>query len=65
MEDYVKRMLDEAEQLEDKVTKLSKFFSTTIYGGLPENKKNLMKQQESHMRNYLNVLKERIELEKK
>ena len=66
MNEYIQRMLDEGIQLQNRVDKLEKFIRLNpIYQGLGEEKRELMKKQLLHMRGYLNVLTQRIQLEDK
>ena len=60
---YIARMVNEREELNDKAEKLNKFFSSTIFNGLPDNKKVLMERQYKLMAEYVEVLDERIKLE--
>lgn len=60
---YIARMVNEREELNDKAEKLNKFFSSTIFNGLPDNKKVLMERQYKLMTEYVEVLDERIKLE--
>jgi len=60
---YVGRMVNECEELKDKIEKLNMFFSTPIFKGLPDRKKVLMESQYSLMIEYVEVLEERIKLE--
>lgn len=60
---YIARMVNEREELNDKVEKLNKFFSSTIFNSLPDNKKVLMERQYKLMAEYVEVLDERIKLE--
>ena len=60
---YIARMVNEREELNDKAEKLNKFFSSTIFNGLPDSKKVLMERQYKLMAEYVEVLDERIKLE--
>jgi len=60
---YIDRMVNECEELKDKIEKLNRFFSTPIFNGLPERKKVLMESQHGLMIEYVEVLEERIKLE--
>jgi hypothetical protein len=60
---YIARMVNEREELSDKAEKLNKFFSSSIFNGLPDNKKELMERQYKLMVEYVEVLDERVKLE--
>ena len=61
--DYRDRMKAEHYELNERVNKLGSFFQTAIFGNLPDEKKELMRQQQEAMRKYLDVLGKRCALE--
>jgi hypothetical protein len=50
-------------ELNERANKLSSFFQTATFGNLPDEKKELMRQQHEAMRKYLDVLGKRCALE--
>lgn len=64
MEDYIKRMIDEFNQLEEKASKLNLFIETNdIFKTLSKEKQDLMRLQLQGMRVYEYALNKRIALE--
>ena len=61
--DYRDRMKAEHYELNERVNKLGSFFQTATFGNLPDEKKELMRQQHEAMRKYLDVLGKRCALE--
>ena len=61
--DYRDRMRSEHYELNERANKLSSFFQTATFGNLPDEKKELMRQQHEAMRKYLDVLGKRCALE--
>jgi len=62
---YVDRMKEELEQLEERISKLASFiYSNREFKKLKDIKKDLMKTQLSIMEEYANILQERLEEEK-
>ena len=61
--DYRDRMRSEHYELNERANKLSSFFQTAIFGNLPDEKKELMREQLRAMREYLGILGKRCELE--
>ena len=61
--DYRDRMRSEHYELNERANKLSSFFQTAIFGNLPDEKKELMREQLRVMREYLGILGKRCELE--
>lgn len=57
---HVQRMIEEGEQLADRVEKLGKFLVGPIYSTLPEEEQTLMSAQCGAMTAYLQVLTLRI-----
>ena len=64
MKNYVERMVVELNELSDRVEKLTKFFHTETFMGLPSKKRELMERQFKAMVEYKEVLAERLEIEK-
>ena len=62
-QDYQDRMKMEHYELNERANKLSSFFQTAIFGNLPDEKKELMREQLRVMREYLGILGKRCELE--
>jgi hypothetical protein len=60
MEDFQKRVVAEKEELDSKIEKLSTFIHGPIYAKLPEDERMRMMRQFCHMKDYSNVLGERI-----
>lgn len=61
--DYKDRMKAEHYELNERANKLSSFFQTAVFGNLPDEKKELMREQLRAMREYLGILGKRCELE--
>ena len=61
--DYKDRMRVEYYDLNERWNKLGAFFQTAIFGNLPDEKKELMREQLRVMREYLGILGKRCELE--
>lgn len=65
MEDFVKRLTTEEAELADKLIKLNTFIlGNPTYEELSEYKKTLLWRQERIMKEYLEILRQRITLEK-
>ncbi|MDN5449599.1 MAG: hypothetical protein L0G06_01750 [Enterobacterales bacterium] len=61
MEPHQQRVVDEANGLEDKLTKLSAFIeSSPVFAGLDSMQQDLLKAQAGAMSAYLQILKLRI-----
>ena len=61
MEPHQQRVVDEANELEDKLTKLSAFIeSSPVFAGLDSMQQDLLKAQAGVMSAYLQILKLRI-----
>lgn len=58
---HVQRMVEERDQLEDRLTKLTAFFDTDTFVGLDEHDRVLMQSQASLMTAYRDILNARIE----
>ena len=56
------RLLEEREQLNEKVTKLLEFMSTDAFTKIDEKQQRLLEEQHPLMSGYLSVLDERIAL---
>lgn len=63
MLDYVKRMIQEKEDLEGKIRKMQKILDGNPFG-MTEEEKNLLETQVGYMTQYLYVLEKRIEIAK-
>lgn len=63
MKDYLRRMLDERNELATRSEKLEAFISSKEFQSLTNAKQSLMKAQASTMHAYLVILDERINLE--
>lgn len=64
MEPYVKRMIEESEQLNERIGKLRKFIEASeYYSMLPYTKQFLMWRQLRLMIRYERILRKRINLE--
>ena len=61
--DYKDRMALEHYELNERFNKLGGFFQTSAFGNLPDEKKELLRQQHEAMHTYLEVLRKRCELE--
>ena len=61
MQPHEKRVVDERNDLSDKLSKLAAFFVTDTFLGLPEADRILLVTQEEQMTCYLNTLGRRIE----
>ena len=61
MQPHEQRVVDERDELTDKLTKLGAFFHTEVFEGLPEAERILLVTQEDYMQGYLNTLNRRIE----
>lgn len=54
------RVVTERDELADKLTKLNDFIGGTTYDGLDVNERNRLCRQAAIMKDYLDVLNERI-----
>ncbi|MDO4782549.1 MAG: hypothetical protein Q4A09_04935 [Capnocytophaga felis] len=64
MTDYRKRLLEEKEQLQERLQKLNSFIKTSsVFKGLSPLKQYLLKRQSAEMDMYLNTLSVRIDIE--
>lgn len=57
---HQQRVVDEKTELDDRRTKLSAFYSTPIFHGLPESEQTRLLRQGVAMRSYSEILSERI-----
>ena len=62
MEDFVKRMIAEKEELKERVDLLNKFMDTDIYKKLSDYERELLNNQLAAMEEYLRILSCRIGL---
>lgn len=63
MAPHIERMKEEMDQLAGRVSKLSAFIaSSPIFGQLPSDEKQLMREQREHMLAYLDTLETRFDL---
>lgn len=60
MKPHEERVVQEREELQDKLDKLSAFFDSKIYDMLSQDKRNRLLRQHGHMSDYRDVLDERI-----
>ena len=65
MEAFVERMIVEKDELQDKVTKLENFVNGEKFKELKGLEQVYLKEQLTHMRAYLSVLRQRINFYKK
>ena len=61
--DYKDRMVAECFELNERLNKLGGFFQTAVYGNLSDEKKTLLERQHKVMTEYLDILRERCNLE--
>jgi len=61
MSDFKSRLLEERDQLQEKVTKLDDFIDSDAYTTIAERQQELLLDQIYFMAEYLSILKERIE----
>lgn len=57
---YQQRMIEEREQLADRLAKLTQFMGSEQHGALNYGDRHLLAEQHSHMGAYLRVLSERM-----
>jgi hypothetical protein len=60
MQPHQHRVVTEKDELADKLTKLNAFIGGTIYSGLPEEERIRLARQAVAMKDYLDILNERI-----
>jgi hypothetical protein len=61
MSDFKTRLLEERDQLQEKVEKLDKFLDSSMYETISERQQVLLVDQLESMEDYLYYLNERIE----
>lgn len=64
MEDYIKRLEQERDDLETKYFSLGIFIDTEIFNSLPDEEKILLGEQYGAMGEYLDILNSRLDLVK-
>lgn len=62
MQKFVKKMVDEKSDIDDKIKKLEAFMLTPTYTELSQKEKKLIREQDDAMNIYSRALGERIEL---
>lgn len=62
VKDYQQRVIDEVEELDEKIEKLDAFTGTDNFYSLPSVEQELLCKQLQHMRDYSSVLRKRINL---
>ena len=60
MEDFVKRIIKENEELQVKIDKLAKFIETKEFRDLSGIEKLYLRKQLQHMSSYASILRQRI-----
>jgi hypothetical protein len=60
LQPHEQRVVDERNELIEKITKLHAFFKTEIFNNLPEKDQNLLEEQVQIMMNYSDILLKRI-----
>lgn len=60
MQPHQQRVVDEKDELEEKLTKLNSFIGGTIYDSLSADERNRLSRQAVIMKDYLDILNERI-----
>lgn len=61
MQAYMKRVVEEKEQLDERIVKITAFLSTDIYKRLPADEQLRISQQRELMYQYSDVLGQRVE----
>lgn len=59
--DWLERLIEERDELREKVTKLNTFLMSDKVKNITKKQLELLKQQEQYMFNYLHILNLRIE----
>lgn len=62
--DFLERMKNEYEELNNKILKLEKFVESKKFENLNDKNKSLLKEQHKFMKKYSEVLLKRIEINK-
>ena len=57
---YQQRVITEQDDLDTKMSALSKFFDTKFFSDLPDVEQSLLRKQYGYMQKYSSVLSERI-----
>lgn len=60
MQAHQQRVVDEKRELADKLTKLNAFIGSKVYIGLPEDEQFRLARQAGIMKDYLDILNDRI-----
>jgi hypothetical protein len=60
MKPYQQRVIDEKNELDDKLNKLINFFSNPIFESLKNEEKSRLRKQAGIMTDYFDILNERI-----
>jgi len=60
MEDYQKRVIEEAKELSEKLSKLVLFLGTSVAAALPHEQRRHLKRQSEVMLEYLSILNVRM-----
>lgn len=58
---HQQRVVDEKKELDEKLEKLTAFFSTNIFSELPQEEQNRLRRQQFAMTDYSTILGERID----
>lgn len=61
MQPHQERVVDERNELAEKLTKLNSFMTGEIHNGLPSDEKVRLARQACAMKDYLDILNERIQ----
>ena len=61
MQPHQQRVVTEKDELAEKLTKLNAFIGGEIYNGLPEDERTRLARQATAMKDYLDILNERIQ----
>lgn len=61
LQPHQQRVVDERRELDERVTKLEAFFATPIFAGLDTAEQDRLREQLGYMRNYSDILSERID----
>lgn len=60
MQDFLKRVINEREELNNRLVKLNKFLSSDIFSRLSTEEQSLLEKQSETMEVYLSILDKRI-----
>ncbi len=61
MQPHQERVIEEEKELSEKLNKLGEFIHGDVFHALPDEDKELLQDQDDHIRAYVNVLRKRIE----